>query len=131
MPKDYPRSDRVAERIKREIGQLIATEVKDPRVGFMSVTDVEVSSNLAQAKIYVSALGTDQTERAGAEAAAEALEKVAPFLRGRLSKLLGMRYTPNIRFLPDYSQADGDRISQLLSEAAAKRGPATPPKDQD
>lgn len=129
MPKDYPRSDRVAERIKREIGQLIATEVKDPRVGFVSVTDVEVSSNLAQAKIYVSAMGNDQADRAGAEAAAAALEKAAPFLRSRLSKLLGMRYTPNIRFLPDYSQADGDRISQLLNAAAAKRGPATP-KDE-
>ena len=117
MPKEYPRANRVAARIREDLGEIITAEVKDPRIGLVSVTDVDVSPDLSHARVYVSALG-DATK---ADEAAALLNKAAPFLRTRLAKKLDMRYTPGIRFVGDHSMAQGDRIAELLRQADAKR----------
>ena len=103
---------------------MLAEYMSDPRIGLASITEVQVSSELSQAKIYVSAIGTSGSDRTAADSAAEALNERTPMMRHRLSQQLSMRYTPNIRFVADHSQADADRITKLIDSAV-------PPKSAD
>lgn len=117
MPKEFARSSRVGARIQRVLGQVITSELRDPRLGLTSVTDVEVTKDLSSARVYISALG----DRAAADRAVEVLSGSAGLLRTRLAKAMSLRQTPALRFMPDYSQADGDRIQQLLDSAKSGR----------
>ena len=131
MPKEYPRSNRVAERIRRELSPMLAEYMSDPRIGLASITEVQVSTELSQAKIYVSAIGASGSDRTAADSAAEALNERAPMMRHRLSQQLSMRYTPNIRFVPDHSQADADHISKLIDQAVPKDAPQQDDEEPD
>ena len=111
MAKEFSRSQRVAEQIRRELADLLQFEVKDPRVGRITVTEVEVSGDMAHAKVYYSA----PPEEHNAELQ-KGLEKSAGFLRGQLAKRMMLRTVPQLHFLYDASIDRGMRLSRLIDE---------------
>ena len=107
------RPNRIAEEIKREIINIIRNDIKDPRVdGLVSVTDVEVTSDLSYAKIYVSKYGTDWQR----DEALKGLEKAAGYIRSELSKRLKLRYMPELIFKLDDSLTYGAKIETILND---------------
>jgi ribosome-binding factor A len=113
MPKESRRPDRVAEAIREEVASFLQEGAKDPRiVGLVTVTGVDVTRDLRQAKVFVSIMGSD-AERA---ATFEGLESVASFLRLRVGKALRLRIAPDIQFRADQSVAHAARIEQLLAQ---------------
>ena len=115
MPREFPRSRRVADQIQRELAALIRDEIKDPRLGMVSISAVSVSRDLGHAKVHVSVLGD---ERQCAESV-EVLNHAAGFLRHRLGKLLHIRSVPELRFLLDRSLEEGARIGALINRAVS------------
>jgi len=115
MPKDFPRGRRIADQIQRELSEIIRLELKDPRVGLVTITDVEVSQDNAHAKVFVTSLG----EPAQQEAAVRALDHAAGFLRSTLSKRLKLRTVPQLHFQYDASVERGMRLSKLIDDAVA------------
>jgi ribosome-binding factor A len=116
------RPERVADQIRGELASLLAREVHDPGIGFITLTRVQISPDLQLARVYYTALG-DEKARA---ATARALERAAPFLRRQIGSRLRLRRTPDLKFVYDPSIAGQDRIEQLLNEL---RTPAS--DDQD
>ena len=106
------RVGRVAEQIKKELSQILQTEWKDPRLGFVTVTGVEVTNDLSLAKIYISAMGSDEEK----ENTLQALMRGKGFIRSELGKRIRLRFTPEIVFKFDTSIDYGSRIEQLLQE---------------
>jgi ribosome-binding factor A len=106
----FERSDRVAEAIKREVGDLLLREVKDPRVHFATVTDVEVTHDLRDVKIFISVMGPD-TEKAETMAG---LEAAKGFIRREIGRRVRLRFTPDIGFYLDKSLDHAMRINELL-----------------
>lgn len=112
MAKEFSRSDRVAEQIQRELADLLQFEVKDPRIGMVTLTEVEVSGDMAHAKIYYSAKSDTPELQKG-------LEKSAGFLRTQLGKRMLLRTVPQLHFIYDASIDRGMRLSRLIDEALA------------
>ena len=105
------RPERVANLMKREIADILANELRDPRLGAMvSVTDVEVTSDLSFARVYVSVLSTDPTR----DRTLDGLTRAAGFVRRALAPRLGLREVPELRFLLDDSLEKGARVDELL-----------------
>lgn len=122
----HRRADRVAEAIREEVAVFLAEEVKDPRItGLVTVTGVEVTRDLRNAKIFVSVMGSD-ADRAKTF---EGLDSVASHLRSRVGRALRLRLAPEITFRPDESIARASRIENLLAQI--KDGQVTPPPDGD
>lgn len=115
MAKDFSRSDRVAEQIRRELADLLQFEVKDPRVSMVTITEVEVSGDLAHAKIFYTAPVQDNPE--AMRELQKGLEKSAGFLRSQLGKRMSVRTVPQLHFAYDSSIDRGMKISQLIDEA--------------
>jgi ribosome-binding factor A len=109
---------RLNEQLKREIAELIRTGVRDPRVGLVSVTAVQVATDLGSARVYVRALG-DEAERAEA---LEGLRAAAPFLRRELGQILSIRRIPELRFHADRALEQAQRIERILSEVLPAEG---------
>jgi ribosome-binding factor A len=106
------RMRRVNESIKEILGDAITTELKDPRIGFVTVTDVDTSPDLRAARVYVSVLGTeDERERSLA-----GLRSSHGFLQGKIANSMRMKRTPTLTFEYDESVERGDRITRLLDE---------------
>ncbi|MPY96102.1 MAG: 30S ribosome-binding factor RbfA [Acidimicrobiia bacterium] len=125
MPKDFPRADRV-ERLAREVLGEAISGLKDPRIGFATVTSVRVSPDLRRARAWVSILGGDD-ER---EATMDALRHATPHLRSVLGREVRLRHTPQLEFLEDESAARGARIDEVLrgdARATADGTDAGPP----
>lgn len=110
MSEAYSRLDRIGDGIKRELAVLIQQAVKDPRVGMVSVTRVQVSKDLAHAKVYVSSL----IEGEAAKMAVVALNHAAGFLRSQLAERIQLRVMPQLRFYYDDSLARAGRMAELL-----------------
>jgi ribosome-binding factor A len=106
---------RVADQIQKELSGLLRTELKDPRVGMITLTGVEVSPDLAHAKVFFTTLG-DPEALARTEAG---LKRAAGFLRVELSHRLKLRVTPEVRFVYDASVERGARLSKLIDDAVA------------
>lgn len=104
------RVGRVGEQIKKELSLIIQTELKDPRIGFITVTGVEVTNDLSQASVYLSVLGSDEQK----EATLKALDKGKGFIRSELGKRVKLRHTPQLLFKFDSSIEYGSRIEALL-----------------
>ncbi len=118
MAKEYSRKQRVAEQIQKELAQLIQLEMKDPRLGMVTVSAVEVSRDLAFADVYVSFLGVDEQERI--DQSLKILGQAAGFLRSQLAQTIKLRFTPQLRFYYDSSLQRGAYLSLLIDEAVAK-----------
>jgi ribosome-binding factor A len=106
------RANRVAEQMKKELGHIILQKVKDPRIGFVTVTDVEVTGDLQQATIYISVLGSEDEK----DATLKGLEKAKGFIRTEIGQRIKLRKTPEIEFAFDESVAYGSRIDTLLRQ---------------
>lgn len=111
--KSYPRSRRVAQQIQRALSELIRREVRDPRLGMVTLTDVRMSSDLSYAKVYYSVLGADPQQ------AQEVMESAADMLRGPLGRALGIRHSPELRFVQDELIESGARLSALIQRAVS------------
>ena len=116
MAKEYARTQRVADYLQRELAALIQHEVRDPRVGMVSITGVDVSRDLGYARVYYTKMGTDSAE--DADETSEALNRAAGFLRSQLSKDSNMRSVPNLRFYFDASVGRGRDLEDLIRRAA-------------
>jgi ribosome-binding factor A len=127
MAREFSRTQRVADYLQRELALLIQQEVRDPRVGMVSLTGVDVSRDLGYAKIYFTRLGADSAEEA--EEAAGALNGAAGFLRTLLAREAIMRSVPRLRFLFDQSVGHGRHMEALIEEAAAKDRDRDDPAD--
>src|SRR5690625_3073362 len=106
------RANRVAEQIKKETGDILTHKIKDPRIGFVTITDVEVTGDLQQAKIFISVLG-DEDEK---EETLLGLAKANGFIRSEIGQRIRLRKTPEITFLFDEAHEYGNRIETILRE---------------
>jgi ribosome-binding factor A len=106
------RMRRVNEAIREVLGDAIATELKDPRIGFVTVTEVNTSPDLRTARVYVSVLGPE-AER---DRALEGLQSAHGYLQGKIASAMRMKRTPTLTFEYDESVDRGDRISRLLDQ---------------
>ena len=106
------RPDRVGEQIRLELSELIARQVHDPGVGFVTLTRVSVTSDLQIARVYYTTLGDETAQRE----TAKALGRATPFLRRQLGARIRLRRVPELTFFYDESIARGDRIEQILQD---------------
>jgi ribosome-binding factor A len=106
------RATRVGEQMKKELGEIIGRKIKDPRVGFVTVTDVEVTGDLQQAKVFISVLGNEEQR----QNTLKGLAKAKGFIRSEIGQRIRLRKTPEITFEFDESVDYGNRIESLLSE---------------
>lgn len=113
MSREFKRSDRVAQELKKEVAIILQREVKDPRIGMVTVSDVEVSRDLAYAKIFVTFLF--DSDQAAIEQGMEGLEKASPYIRSLVGKAMRLRIVPELRFIYDESLVEGMRMSNLVS----------------
>jgi ribosome-binding factor A len=111
MPNQH-RQEKLGELIAAELSDLLRTRMKDPRVGFASITHVEVSGDLRHAKIFVSVLGSEDEQAASIQA----LKHATGFLRHELASRLVLRYMPELVFKLDTSIEKGTRVLQLMRE---------------
>lgn len=113
MPKEFSRTLRINSQVQRDLTELIRDDLSDPRVAGITVTAVDVSPDLRQAKITVSLLGSDEQ----LSDAVKGLNHAAGKLRHGLGKRLKLRLVPALRFVPDTVLREGDRISEMLRKA--------------
>lgn len=106
------RPNRLAETLKEEISQLIRVELKDPRLGFVTLTSVDVAGDLAHAKVYISVLGTEEEGKASLDV----LNRAAGFVRCEIGKRIRLRHVPAIVFVYDPSIEHGAHIAKLLRD---------------
>jgi len=106
------RPNRLSETLKEEISQLILVELKDPRIGFVTVTSVDVANDLAHAKVYISVLGSEDEGKASLDT----LNRAAGFIRTEIGKRIRLRHVPAIVFVYDPSIQHGAHIAKLLRD---------------
>jgi len=115
MPKDFSRSRRIADQIQRELSDIIRLELRDPRVGMITLTDVEVSPDHAYATVFFTVLA----DAGGPDDTAAALKHAAGFLRSQLARRVKLRIVPHLHFKYDASVERGVRLSRLIDDAVA------------
>jgi ribosome-binding factor A len=111
------RPQKVADLIQRELSDLLRREVRDPRVGMVTITSVDVSPDLSHAKIFFTMLSKEHLQET-----TKGLQRAASFLRAQLSRRMSMYTTPELRFVYDESVERGDRISQLIDSVIPPKG---------
>ncbi len=115
MPREFKRSDRVADAIQRSVAQIIQSEVRDPRLGMVNINAVTVSKDLAIAKLYVTFVGQDSEAEDAIKV--EVLNKASSFIRGMVAKDIKIRTTPRLLFLFDKSVVRGQKMTDLIDKA--------------
>ncbi|MBS05134.1 MAG: ribosome-binding factor A [Gammaproteobacteria bacterium] len=124
------RTNRLADHIHRQLAVLIQRELKDPRLGLITVNEVRVSRDLAWADVYFTALGGAALD--GAEdGPTEVLQHAAGFLRSELARIMDTRVTPQLRFHYDNSLEDGMRMSRVINAAVASDTQKSGPRDTE
>jgi len=118
MPREFTRSDRVADALQRELAQLIRAEMDDPRLGIVNITEVQVSRDMSQAKVYINFVVPKNDDEAAV--AVEVLNGAAGFLRAQLAKAIRMRSIPKLRFYYDSSGEQGQKLSALIDLAVSQ-----------
>ncbi|HEY6086038.1 MAG TPA: 30S ribosome-binding factor RbfA [Nitrospira sp.] len=108
----YSRAERVADQIRMEVADILMRRTKDPRVRSVTVTDVELTNDLRMARVFVTALGSEEEIKD----VFSGLAKASGFVRSELGRRLALRYLPEIVFEKDLSGPRGDRVLQLLNE---------------
>jgi ribosome-binding factor A len=112
----FKRAERVSDQMKQEIADILMRRIKDPRIGFVTVTDVDVADDLRNANVYVSIYGSDAEK----EKSLKGLRSAAPFIRSELGKRMRMRYMPELLFRFDATVERGAHIMELLREIEEK-----------
>lgn len=128
MPKEYSRSTRVAEQLRRELSELVRHGVKDPRAQGATITEVEVTRDISYARVYFSQLDDSPEQIKETETA---LNRAAGFLRRELSQIMRMRHVPELKFVYDRSIAEGMRMDALIDAARKRDRPEDSGDDDD
>ena len=129
MPREFTRVERVSDAVQQELAVLIRDNISDPRVGMLSVTDVEVSRDLAYAKVFVSFIG-DRSQK-DIDVALEALNGASGYLRKLLAASIKLRITPKLQFSYDESGRRGQHLSALIDLAISKETPVASVDNED
>ena len=124
MPSTRP--SRVGDQLRAEISDLLAREVHDPGIGFLTITQVTVSPDLQVARVYYTTLGDERARRE----TARALGRATPFLRRQVGSRLRLKRVPSLEFFFDESIERGDRIERILNEISVERQNAPSGEDQ-
>jgi len=111
------RMGRIDHELQRELARLIGTQLKDPRLGFTTVTRVEITNDLRNAKVFVSIIG----DRHAAKQTMTALEHAKGFLRGELGRAVALRHTPELTFVEDRTTEQAIALSKVLAESSKAR----------
>lgn len=126
MPREFSRSERVSGQLRRELAQMIQREIKDPDVGFIAVSDVEVTRDLSHAKVYITVFETDKVD-----SSLKALQRAAGFLRSRLGRELRMRVIPELHFVHDASVETGQHMDRLIEQAVSSDRQSSDETEED
>ncbi len=121
------RPSRIGDQIRVELAELLSREVHDPGVGFLTITRVDVTSDLQQARVYYTTLGDEHARRESGRA----LQRAKPFLRRQVAQRLRLKRAPELRFFFDESIEKGDRIERILQEINVERSQRSPQSDFD
>lgn len=116
--REFKRTDRVGDQLQKELAVLIQREVKDPRLGMVTVSGVTVSRDLGYADVYVTLLGEDEPQRIKENL--KVLRQASGFLRSQIARRIKLRHVPELRFHYDESVVRGQRLSSLIDEAVGK-----------
>ncbi|MDD2344311.1 MAG: 30S ribosome-binding factor RbfA [Tolumonas sp.] len=132
MAKEFGRADRVSQQIQREIAVILQREIKDPRVGMATVSDVELTRDLQHAKVFVTFF---LNEEDNIEAGIKVLNDASGYIRILLGKAMKLRVVPEIRFVYDKTLVEGMRISNLITNTVRddqlRRGESTDLSEED
>jgi ribosome-binding factor A len=115
-----PRSTRVGDQLRAELSELLMREVKDPGIGFLTITQVKVTPDIQIARVYYTTLGDDKARRD----TQRALDRAVPFLRRQIARRMRLKRVPELEFFFDESIERGDRIERILHELSEERGDA-------
>lgn len=118
MAKDYSRTQRIGDQMQRELAQLIRRDVKDPRLGLVTITAVDVSRDIGHAKVFITVMGQDDAE--AIKESLKVLNDAAGFLRMQLGKAMKLRSVPQLHFHYDESVQRGAHLSALIERAVAE-----------
>jgi ribosome-binding factor A len=119
MPKDFSRTRRVGEQIQREMAQLVQQEIKDPRLGLVTISAVKLSKDMSHANIFFTILNDEQS----VEETIKILDGASGFLRHELGKRMQLRIVPHIHFKYDESISYGNELSSLINKAIGMENP--------
>ncbi len=119
MAKEFSRTQRIGDQMQRELALLIQREIKDPRLGLVTITAVDVSRDLSHAKIFITIMGQDDDEEA-VKGNLRILNEAAGFLRMQLGKSMKLRTVPQLHFNYDASIRRGVELSSLIERAVAE-----------
>ncbi|ORU91771.1 MAG: ribosome-binding factor A [Cycloclasticus sp. symbiont of Poecilosclerida sp. N] len=111
MPREFLRFQRVSRQLQRELGEVLQRDLRDPKLGFVTVNDVEVTKDLSVAKVFISVLTTKEEDK---QASITALNRAANYIHGVVSKRMRMRMVPQLRFFLDDSIEQGIKMDALL-----------------
>jgi ribosome-binding factor A len=126
MPREFSRSQRMAEQIRRDLAEIVREELKDPRLGLFSFTEVKLSKDLSNAIVFCSVLEDDRSDET-----IETLNHAAGFLRSRIAERMHSRTVPVFRFLKDVSAERGEAMDALIRKAvSADEAKHPPPNDE-
>lgn len=117
-PQGFKRTDRIGDHLQRELATLVRTQVKDPRLGMVTIQEVRVASDLSWADVYFTLLGED--EAAVSLESQDILNNAAGFLRSCIAKDLNTRITPRLRFHYDHLPEEASRMEKLIQKARAR-----------
>jgi ribosome-binding factor A len=123
----FKRKDRVGDQIKKEVSQIIQRELKDPGIGFVTVTGVELSPDLKNARIFYSVLGDEQKR----QKSDQALNRAVFFIQHEIGKKMRLKYTPKIKFVYDHSLEKGARIEKALEKIRSSENSPSNEKDKN
>jgi len=126
MPKEYSRSQRMAEQIRRELSELVREEIKDPRVSWVSFTAVKVSKDLSSAVVYFTLMDDEQQKETQ-----QVLNNAAGFLRRQLSSRIRSRIVPTLKFIYDASLERGSSMDALIAKARSTDADSDSDTDTD
>ena len=112
MPKEYSRSQRMAEQVRRELADIVRDEIKDPRMGFLSFTEVRMSKDLSHAVIYCSVFESEEQDET-----IELLNRAVGFFRKEIARRIRARIVPTLKFVADKSVARGAEMDSLIYKA--------------
>lgn len=117
-PRGFSRTERIADQIQKDLALLLQREIKDPRVGMVTVNSVEVSKDLAYADVFVTFMGVDEAQ--DVDSGLEVLDHASGFLRSMLAKSIKLRTIPRLRFHYDATIVEGPRMSRLINDAVQR-----------
>ena len=123
----FKRKDRVGDQIKKEVSQIIQRELKDPGIGFVTITGVELSPDLKNARIFYSVLGDEQKR----QSSDQALQRAVFFIQHEIGRKMRLKYTPKIKFVYDHSLEKGARIEKALEKIRSSENSLSKEKDKD